>query len=207
MSRIILTESEISRIRSLYNLNEESNKADFGYGYNGKPAGQDIFDYIREWEGFVKHVYDDGYYPPKRYYISKGRPKGTLTIGYGTTNPSEIEKYLNKNITEEEKNITEEEAKELSRKDINKAAEYVKEWQSQNPDKRKLTKGMYMALIDMAYNRGRTNFLQSGVLTQIDNGNYKEAANTIYPAGSGIWGHKDRLITDKKLFCQEGVCD
>lgn len=200
MSRIILTESEISRIRSLYNLNEESNKADFVYGYHGKRAGQEIFDYIREWEGFVEYVYDDGYYPPQRYDSSKGRPKGTLTIGYGTTNPSIIEQYLDKKITEKE-------AKDLSADDINEAAQYVKEWQSKNPDKRKLTKGMYMALIDMAYNRGRTNFLQSGVLKQIDNGNYKEAANTIYPAGLGIWGNEDRLITDKKLFCREGVCE
>jgi len=200
MSRIILTESEISRIRSLYNLNEESNKADFGYGYNGKRAGQDIFDHIRQYEKFVPYVYDDGYYPPKPYDSSKGRPKGRLTIGYGTTNSSIINQYLNKEMTEKE-------AKILSAEDINKAAKDVKEWQSKNSDKRKLTKGMYMALIDMAYNRGRTNFLQSGVLKQIDNGNYKEAANTIYPAGSGIWGHKDRLITDKKLFCQEGVCD
>ena len=46
---------------------------------------------------------DKAFFPPKPYDPNSGSPKGTLTIGYGTTNPEIIKKYLNK-MTKEEAN-------------------------------------------------------------------------------------------------------
>jgi len=200
-----INESEKRRILNLHEtatknvyLSEQSSEVDFGYGYEGKPAGQEVFDHVRGLEEFVPFVYDDkAGYPPKPYDPNSGSPKGKLTIGYGTTNPEIIKKYLNK--------ISQEEADRLSAEDINGAAETVREWQSEDPENRKLTKGMYIALIDMAYNRGEGNFRQSGVLKQITNGNYKQAAQEILN-GKGIWGHPDRLKKDYEMFCRDGGC-
>jgi len=200
-----INESEKRRILNLHEtatknvyLSEQSSEVDFGYGYEGKPAGQEVFDHVRGLEEFVPFVYDDkAGYPPKPYDPNSGSPKGKLTIGYGTTNPEIIQKYLNK--------ISQEEADRLSAEDINGAAETVREWQSEDPENRKLTKGMYIALIDMAYNRGEGNFRQSGVLKQITNGNYKQAAQEILN-GKGIWGHPDRLKKDYEMFCRDGGC-
>lgn len=200
-----INESEKRRILNLHEtatknvyLSEQSSEVDFGYGYEGKPAGQEVFDHVRGLEEFVPFVYDDkAGYPPKPYDPNSGSPKGKLTIGYGTTDPEIIQKYLNK--------ISKEEADRLSAEDINSAAETVREWQSEDPENRKLTKGMYIALIDMAYNRGEGNFRQSGVLKQITNGNYKQAAQEILN-GKGIWGHPDRLKKDYEMFCRDGGC-
>jgi len=198
-----INESEKRRILNLHetatkNVYLSEQNTDFGYGYEGKPAGQEVFDHVRKQEGgFVPYVYDDAFFPPKPYDPNSGSPKGTLTIGYGTTNPEIIKKYLNK--------MTKEEAMSLSAKDILDAAKTVKEWQSEDPENRKLTKGMYIALIDMAYNRGEGNFKQSGVLKQITNGNYKQAAQEILN-GKGIWGHPERLQADYKMFCRDGGC-
>lgn len=200
-----INESEKRRILNLHEtatknvyLSEQSSEVDFGYGYEGKPAGQEVFDHVRGLEEFVPFVYDDkAGYPPKPYDPNSGSPKGKLTIGYGTTDPEIIQKYLNK--------ISQEEADRLSAEDINGAAETVREWQSEDPENRKLTKGMYIALIDMAYNRGEGNFRQSGVLKQITNGNYKQAAQEILN-GKGIWGHPDRLKKDYEMFCRDGGC-
>ena len=200
-----INESEKRRILNLHEtatknvyLSEQSSEVDFGYGYEGKPAGQEVFDHVRGLEEFVPFVYDDkAGYPPKPYDPNSGSPKGKLTIGYGTTDPEIIQKYLNK--------ISQEEADRLSAEDINSAAETVREWQSEDPENRKLTKGMYIALIDMAYNRGEGNFRQSGVLKQITNGNYKQAAQEILN-GKGIWGHPDRLKKDYEMFCRDGGC-
>ncbi len=200
-----INESEKRRILNLHEtatknvyLSEQSSEVDFGYGYEGKPAGQEVFDHVRGLEEFVPFVYDDkAGYPPKPYDPNSGSPKGKLTIGYGTTDPEIIQKYLNK--------ISQEEADRLSAEDINSAAETVREWQSEDPENRKLTKGMYIALIDMTYNRGEGNFRQSGVLKQITNGNYKQAAQEILN-GKGIWGHPDRLKKDYEMFCRDGGC-
>ena len=204
MRRYRMTESEKKRILTLHEtatknvyLSEQSSEVDYGYGYEGKTAGQEVFDHIRGFEKFVPYVYDDAVFPSKPYDPNSGSPKGTLTIGYGTTNPEIIQKYLNK--------MTQEEAMRLSAEDIKDAAKAVKDWQSKDPENRKLTKGMYIALIDMAYNRGRTNFMQSGVLKQITKGNYKQAAQEILN-GKGIWGHPERLKDDYEMFCRDGGC-
>jgi GH24 family phage-related lysozyme (muramidase) len=169
----------------------------------GKSAGQEIFDYIRGHEGFREFVYDDkGPWPRIKFDPKKHKQKGTLTIGYGTTDTDIIKKYLKSG-----KEMSEEEAKRLSVIDINDAAECVKRWQkdSKSTDKndRKLTKGMYMAMIDMAYNRGCGGLRNSGFIKEVEKGNYKNASNKIE---NGSWGHPKRRKTTKELFCRDGGC-
>jgi GH24 family phage-related lysozyme (muramidase) len=169
----------------------------------GKSAGQEIFDYIRGHEGFRAFIYDDkGPWPRIKFDPKKHKQKGTLTIGYGTTDTDIIKKYLKSG-----KEMSEEEAKRLSVIDINDAAECVKRWQkdSKPTDKndRKLTKGMYMAMIDMAYNRGCGGLRNSGFIKEVEKGNYKNASNKIE---NGSWGHPKRRKTTKELFCRDGGC-
>jgi len=169
----------------------------------GKSAGQEIFDYIRGHEGFRSFIYDDkGPWPRIKFNPKKHKQKGTLTIGYGTTDTDIIKKYLKSG-----KEMSEEEAKRLSVIDINDAAECVKRWQkdSKPTDKndRKLTKGMYMAMIDMAYNRGCGGLRNSGFIKEVENGNYKNASNKIE---NGSWGHPKRRKATKDLFCRDGGC-
>jgi len=198
MSRLIISEEEVLRIKNLYQINEQSEQMVYWYE-DGRSAGQPIFDYIRKWEKFIPYVYDDGVFPTEPYDPNSGRPKGTLTIGYGTTNPDIIEKYLNK--------MSQSEAMKLSAIDINGAADCIKRWQedAKDTDKngRRLTKGMYMAMIDMAYNMGCRRLRNSRIITDIENGNYKNAADKIE---NGDWGHDKRRVETRKLFCQNNIC-
>ncbi|HVL51611.1 MAG TPA: lysozyme, partial [Actinomycetota bacterium] len=54
--------------------------------------------FIAKWETFVGFVYDDGYYPPRRY--TGGAVKGTLTIGYGETDKAFIARYRESGVTQ-----------------------------------------------------------------------------------------------------------
>lgn len=193
---IRITEQERKDIRQLY-LTEQNNKPvflDFQKG-TGNVAGQYIFDYIRKHEGFVPHTYDDGYFPPRKY--TGGKVKGKLTIGYGTTDPQ----YAKAN-----NQIDKETAKQLSAKDINAAADCIKRWQSRNKNdfnNRKLTLGMYRALIDMAYNVGCNKLVNGQTIRLIEQGKYKSAYNRIL---NGNWGHDKRRQETAKLFCSSGGC-
>jgi GH24 family phage-related lysozyme (muramidase) len=198
MSRLIISEEEVLRIKNLYQINEQLEEMVYWYE-DSRSAGQPIFDYIRKWEKFIPYVYDDGVFPTEPYDPNSGRPKGTLTIGYGTTNPDIIEKYLNK--------MSQSEAKRLSAIDINDAANCIKRWQEdfEDTDKnhRRLTKGMYMAMIDMAYNMGCSGLRNSSIVSDIEKGDYKSAANKIE---NGDWGHDERREETRKLFCQNNIC-
>ena len=213
MSRLILTESEISRIRSLYNLNEESNKATF-LNWNGRSPGQFIFDYLRKHEGDAKgnhipYVYDDRAakvynkdkkmkMPPK---YTGGEVYGTLTIGWGTTDPSVIDKYMNKEMSVSE-------AKEYSAKNIQEAANCIKRWQNSALDTdhndRKLTASMYIAMADIAYNLGCSGFRNEDGISKIEKGKFKSAQSWIKDGLN--WGHPRRRKETGNLFCRDGGC-
>tara|TARA_R100000664_G_C2758174_1_gene146861 strand:+ start:1336 stop:1944 length:609 start_codon:yes stop_codon:yes gene_type:complete len=182
---------------------------DFQKG-SGNYAGQELFDYVRKWEGdvygnHIPYVYDD-----KRKW-EKGKPVkytggtkyGTLTIGFGTTDPTIIKEYLNTG-----KEMTLSTAQSLTIPDINEAARCIKSWQSRakkgDKNNRLLTIGMYRAMIDIVYNIGCNAFIHSPTLiVDIEKGNYKKASATIR---KGNWGHKERRESTANLFCSSGGC-
>ena len=136
---MILTESEKNDILRQYYISEQTDPEKFlNFNDPGNTAGQFIFDYIRGFEGFVSYTYDDAVFPSVEF--TGGTPIGTLTIGYGTTDP-QYAKPGNR--------IDKETAKMLSARDINEAADCIKRWQDRDPENRRITINMYRAMIDM----------------------------------------------------------
>lgn len=184
------------------------------YDWNKKAAGQPIFDYLRRNEGDVKgnhipYVYDDKVkwsynkhkkmkMPPK---YTGGTKYGTLTIGWGTTDPVVIKTYMNKTM-----NVSE--AEKLSKPDIQDAANCIKRWQSNAGDKdhneRKLTMSMYMAMADIAYNTGCSAFRRTQGISKIETGKFKSAQSWI--ENELDWGHPKRRKETAELFCRDGGC-
>lgn len=184
------------------------------YDWNNRVAGQPIFDYLRGFEGDVKgnhipYVYDDGAawvynkhkkmkMPPK---YTGGTVFGTLTIGWGTTNPSVIESYMNKTMSVGE-------AERLSKPDIQEAANCIKRWQKDTLDsdhnKRKLTTSMYIAMADIAYNLGCRTLRNTQGISKIEKGKFKSAQSWI--RNDLDWGHSRRRNETADLFCRDGGC-
>lgn len=88
-------------------------------------------------------------------------PKGVLTIGYGHTG----------NDVKENTKITQEEATELLRKDLNIHSKNVLKLV-----KKKLTQNQFDALVSFEYNIGYGNFSSSTLLKLINLGNFKKAS-------------------------------
>ena len=184
------------------------------YDWNKKSAGQPIFDYLRRNEGDVKgnhipYVYDDKVkwvynkhkkmkMPPK---YTGGTTYGTLTIGWGTTDPAVIKTYMNKTMSVSE-------AEKFSRPDIQEAANCIKRWQSRATDKdhneRKLTTSMYIAMSDIAYNLGCSTFIRTQGISKIETGKFKSAQSWI--RNDLDWGHPERKNETADLFCRDGGC-
>tara|TARA_R110000851_G_scaffold326407_2_gene495040 strand:- start:2461 stop:3348 length:888 start_codon:yes stop_codon:yes gene_type:complete len=160
-------------------------------------SAPEVFDYIRQWENFVPYVYDDKY--PNKKYVPGTKVVGTLTIGYGTTDPKIIKEYSGKIMTKSE-------GKLVSTPDIQEAANCVKRWQGDTKDgdtyNRKISKGMYITLIDMVYNLGCTKLRNTNLITFIESGNFKKASEGL----SSGWGHEERRESALKLFCKSGHC-
>lgn len=135
--RIIIKESQLKSI--IENTKEKANFID----WRSTVAGQPIFDYVRKHEKFVPYTYDDAYFPPKKFTKGKTK-KGTLTIGYGTTNPDYA---FPGNV------IDKSTGEKISHPDIQNAADCIKRWQSRvkkgDKNQRKLTRGMYYVMTDM----------------------------------------------------------
>ena len=190
--RIIIKESQLKSI--IENTKEKANFID----WRSAVAGQPIFDYVRKHEKFVPYTYDDAYFPPKKFTKGKTK-KGTLTIGYGTTNPDYA---FPGNV------IDKSPGEKISQPDIQNAADCIKRWQSRvkkdDKNQRKITRGMYFVMTDMVYNIGCSAFINSPTLiNHIEKGNYKSASKAIK---DGNWGHPERREEASKLFCEEGVC-
>lgn len=184
------------------------------YDWNKKSAGQPIFDYLRRNEGDVKgnhipYVYDDKVkwvynkhkkmkMPPK---YTGGTTYGTLTIGWGTTDPAVIKTYMNKTMSVSE-------AEKLSKPDIQEAANCIKRWQSRATDKdhneRKLTTSMYIAVADIVYNLGCSAFIRTQGISKIETGKFKSAQSWI--RNDLDWGHPERKDETADLFCRDGGC-
>mgnify|MGYP001296381220 CR=1 FL=1 len=206
--QIIITESQFQKL-----VEDKTKKSKF-IDWNYNAAGQPIFDYIRQWEGDIKgnhipYVYDDQVKwvynsdlkmkLPPRY--TGGTKYGTLTVGWGTTDPNVISEYMDKDMDVNT-------AKSLSKPDIQTAANCIKRWQTRAKEgevnERKLTLGMYTAMSDIVYNMGCSGFNNTKTIGHIEKGNYKVAKN--YIKNKLEWGHDKRREKASEVFCKEGVC-
>ena len=114
---------------------------------DGNVASQKLWDHIRNYESLRTFTYDDAVYPSVEYKGSKSDSVGTLTIGYGHTGD---DVYPGQKITEKEAN-------DYLKKDVNNAADCVKRWikrqkvrdNKNNTKFHLLTQGMYDAMIDV----------------------------------------------------------
>lgn len=143
----------------------------------GNVASQKIWDHIREYESLRLFTYDDKVYPSVKFDSTKHKLKGTLTIGYGHTGKD----------VKAGQTITEIEANKLLVKDVNDAANCIKRWTKDQKIRdadndtnfHLLTRGMYDALVDVAFNKGcsslRNNKLKP-IMLNIESGNKAEAA-------------------------------
>jgi lysozyme len=123
--------------------------------------------FIKGFESFVGHVYDDLLPPVKgKYREWKGGPvKGTLTIGYGHTNaarhPLKIEQGLR---------ISEAQAREILDVDLDDVEGAVNRLV-----KVPLTQGQYDALVSLTFNMGEGNLRKSSLLAKLNRGDYDGA--------------------------------
>jgi len=187
---MIINEKEKLRILKQYFINEQLDQNMFkNFNDSGNSAGQFIFDYIRGFEKFVPFTYDDAVYPSVPF--KSGKPKGKLTIGYGTTDP-QYAKPGNR--------IDKDLAKKLSARDINNSADCIKRWQNRDPENRKLTINMYRAMIDMVYNMGCNRLVNSEMIKAIENKNYRLASRMIKNAD---WGNENRRQSTSQLFIKD----
>jgi len=139
-----------------------------------KPS-QACIDFIKSFEGFKAHAYLC--------------PAGVWTIGYGTT------EYVDPGDT-----VTEEEACELLRKDVQEAADAVDDLVDVE-----LTQSQYDALCSFIYNVGREAFRNSTMLKMLNQG---KSAKEIGPQflrwnkanGQVLAGLSRRREDEKRMF-------
>lgn len=215
-----LTESERERIKDLYGIQEQQwlthyfdKISDYlGYGDSDKkptttsspstststsysaPLPESLVNHIKFYEKFVPHAYYDGTFPSVPAEQDK-KKKGTLTIGYGTTDPEYA--YVGNRITERQ-------ATDLLKKHLNEECKAcVGRWKKDNNIKT-LDKNIVLSLMDMIYVNGCAGFRRSEVATKLEQGDYKGAKNAIK---SGNWGDPDRRNDNvDKFFCKSGLC-
>ena len=132
-------------------------------GVNGKP---------------VLYTYDDAYYndPPIEYKSSrykKGKPGGTLTIGYGHTGKEAYEGNT----------ITDERALELLKEDLGTAVgcvnRIVTQWIKDDRPGAKMDQCMYDAIVSLVFNSGCENVRTSPWIQDIKFGRWEDAYTTI----------------------------
>jgi len=132
-------------------------------GVNGKP---------------VLYTYDDAYYndPPIEYKSSKyikGKPGGTLTIGYGHTGKEAYEGNT----------ITKEKALELLKEDLSTAVgcvnRIVNQWVKDERPGAKMDMCMYEAIVSLVFNSGCENVRTSPWIQDVKFGRWDEATKSI----------------------------
>ena len=132
-------------------------------GVNGKP---------------VLYTYDDAYYndPPIEYNSSrykKGKPGGTLTIGYGHTGKEAYEGNT----------ITKVEALKLLKEDLANAVgcvnRIINAWVNSELEGGKIDQCMYDAMVSLVFNSGCHNVRMSPWIQDVKKGNWEDAYSAI----------------------------
>jgi GH24 family phage-related lysozyme (muramidase) len=145
-------------------------------------ASDDLTTFISEDEGVngkpVLYTYDDAYYndPPIEYKSSKyvkGKPGGTLTIGYGHTGREAYEGNT----------ITKEKALELLKEDLSTAVgcvnRIVKQWIKDDRPGAKMDTCMYEAIVSLVFNSGCENVRTSPWIQDVKFGRWDNATTSI----------------------------
>ena len=132
-------------------------------GVNGKP---------------VLYTYDDAYYndPPIEYDSSrykKGKPGGTLTIGYGHTGKEAYEGNT----------ITKVKALKLLKEDLANAVgcvnRIINAWINSELEGGKIDQCMYDAMVSLVFNSGCHNVRMSPWIQDVKKGNWEDAYSAI----------------------------
>lgn len=188
--KIIITENQLKKLI----LNEQKELPRKDFTLSGNIASQKLWDHIRQWESLRLFTYDDAVYPSVEFEGEKRDSVGTLTIGYGHTGDD----------VEPGQKITKDKANELLIEDVNDAADCIKRWigrqkkrdEKNNTKYHLLTQGMYDAMVDIVFNRGCNWFVNSSIITNIENGQYKSAKQKI----SKLSGDSDRWSKTAEFF-------
>lgn len=140
------------------------------------PSGVDL---ICNFEGLRLKAYDDGV--------------GVWTIGYGTT------KYPNGIRVKKGDTCTLEQAKAYMQNDLKAFEQTVN-----NTVKVPVSQNQFDALVSLAYNIGSTAFKNSTLVRQLNEGNYKAAANQfnvwVNAGGKRMQGLVNRRAAERTLF-------
>ncbi|MGA9697858.1 MAG: lysozyme [Acinetobacter sp.] len=140
------------------------------------PNGVDL---ICNFEGLRLNAYDDGV--------------GVWTIGFGTT------KYPNGIRVKKGDTCTLEQAKAYMQNDLKSFEQTVN-----NTVKVPLNQNQFDALVSLAYNIGSTAFKNSTLVRQLNEGNYKAAANQfnvwVNAGGKRMQGLVNRRAAERTLF-------
>ncbi|HCB29731.1 MAG TPA: lysozyme [Acinetobacter lwoffii] len=140
------------------------------------PSGVDL---ICNFEGLRLKAYDDGV--------------GVWTIGFGTT------KYPNGIRVKKGDTCTLDQAKAYMQNDLKSFEQTVN-----NTVKVPLNQNQFDALVSLAYNIGSTAFKNSTLVRQLNEGNYKAAANQfnvwVNAGGKRMQGLVNRRAAERTLF-------
>ena len=140
------------------------------------PSGVDL---ICNFEGLRLRAYDDGV--------------GVWTIGFGTT------KYPNGIRVKKGDTCTLDQAKAYMQNDLKSFEQTVN-----NTVKVPLNQNQFDALVSLAYNIGSTAFKNSTLVRQLNEGNYKAAANQfnvwVNAGGKRMQGLVNRRAAERTLF-------
>ncbi|MFW6226268.1 MAG: lysozyme [bacterium] len=126
---------------------------------------------------------------------------GMITIGYGHAKPIKKSKYKEGDI------ITKEEAEKIFEKDIKVREEGIKkifkEWIKEGIYV-KISQNMFDSMVSMAFNMGLNGLKQSYILTELKEGNFESAADSILVTriSDRFPGLYKRRKEEKKLFLE-----
>jgi GH24 family phage-related lysozyme (muramidase) len=146
----------------------------------------------------VLYTYDDGYYndPPKKYDSSRykgGKPKGTLTIGYGHTGKEAYEGNI----------ITQEKALTLLKEDLKYfdagINRILNAWTTSKLPGAKLNQCQYDALVSLAFNGGIPTVRLSEWIQDVKYGRFKKASEKI-KSWNCPFGVCKRRVKESNLF-------
>jgi len=176
---------------------KQTQKKEGGYA---KTYSSNLINYLKSVEEFVPCVYDDGYYPPKCYKPNT-KPKGTLTIGYGTVYIPKGAQFCGRNYGKEEKigpkdiecKVNEGQAHNLVTKKLDNLLSSLMTL----PNHNKLKQGQLDALLSLAYNAGLGGYKNSNLSKVIQK---NPNSNLVEKYFTTNWANLKRRIKEFNIY-------